>query len=129
MRTIRAALLGALLVAAPLAPLQAEVLAAPPPPPSAPVTPPPQAGPIPIAPREAQATPQARLRLLERKAHHLRRRMWRLRVRRRQFLAQGMPEHAHRVHERIIALGWRLRRVQAAERALTVPGGPMSPRR
>jgi hypothetical protein len=44
--------------------------------------------------------------------------MWRLHVRRQHFLAEGMPDHAHKIHERIIALGWQLRRVEAAEHAL-----------
>ncbi len=131
MRTTRAALFGVLLVAAPLASLQAAVLAAPPPRTGAPAARLPQAAPAPGAPQGARATPAARpsLSRLERQARDLKRRMWRLRMRRRQFLAQGMPAHAHRVHERLIALGWQLRRVQAAERALTAHGGPMSPRR
>ncbi|MHB1513270.1 MAG: hypothetical protein ACYCTF_10675 [Acidiferrobacter sp.] len=127
MPTVRAALLGALLIMSPLASSHAATLTAPPPAAGAAATP--QTRPV-HAPQSAQATSadRARLRHFEGEAHTLKRQMWRLRMRRRQFLAQGMSEHAHRVHQRIIALGWRLRRVQAAERA-SMAAAPMSPRR
>ncbi|MHB1672429.1 MAG: hypothetical protein ACYCVM_10390 [Acidiferrobacter sp.] len=129
MSTVRAALLGALLITSPLASSHAATLAAPPPAPGAAATPSSQARPV-HTPRGAQATSadRARLQHFEGEVHTLKRQMWRLRMRRRQFLAQGMPEHAHRVHQRIIALGWRLRRVQAAERA-SMAAAPMSRRR
>ena len=121
MRYLRAAMIGVLLAGVPLASACAGTVAASPPGPAAATAPPPGSGPVlssaPPGPARVSAA-RARLRRLTREAHSLRRRMWRLRMRRRQFLAQGMPSHAHRVHERIIALGWRLRRVQAAERAL-----------
>jgi len=87
-----------------------------------PIAPPPAAAPVthgPSIPKEVQGVPPAvRLAHLQRRERRLRRHIWRLRMRRRQFIAQGMPDHARHVHERIIELGWRLRRVQAAERAL-----------
>lgn len=58
----------------------------------------------------------ARLHYLKRQERLVRRQMWRLRLRRRTFLAEGRPQHAHRVSQRIWSLGWRLRQIQAAER-------------
>lgn len=128
MRTVRAAILGALLVMAPFASSCAEALSAPAPTPGLATARPAQAAPVQNASPGPQAA-RARLLRLEARVRGLKRRMWRLRVRRRQFLAQGMPAHAHRIHERIIALGWRLRRAQGAARALMGHAGPMSPRR
>ncbi len=59
----------------------------------------------------------ARLQYLKRQERLVRRQMWRLRLRRRTFLAEGRPQHAHKVSERILNLGWRLRRIQVAERS------------
>lgn len=59
----------------------------------------------------------ARLRYLKRQERLVRQKMWRLRLRRRTFLAEGRPQHAHKVTQHILNLGWRLRRIQAAERA------------
>lgn len=128
MCTVRAAILGALFVVAPFASSCAEVLSAPAPRPGLATAQPLQPAPVQNAPSGPQ-TARARLLRLEGQVRGLKRRMWRLRVRRRQFLAQGMPEHAHRIHERIITLGWRLRRVQGAERALMAHAKSMSPRR
>ncbi len=58
----------------------------------------------------------ARLQYLKQQERLVKRQMWRLRLRRRAFLAEGRPQHAHKVGERILNLGWRLRRIQAAER-------------
>ncbi len=122
MRYLRAAICAALLAGSSLASCGADPLTVPPPgPAAAPAVPPPGTGPIfngPAPPMRARIPAGVRLRRLGRVEHSLKRRMWRLRMRRRQYLAEGMPFHAHRVHERIIALGWRLRRVQAVERAL-----------
>ncbi|MHB1567327.1 MAG: hypothetical protein ACYCXG_11555 [Acidiferrobacter sp.] len=71
------------------------------------------------APAAPAALPTAQAAQWAHQVHKLRRHIWRLRMRRRQFIADGLPFRAHRVHERIIRLGWQLRRVQAAERALT----------
>ena len=122
MRYLRAAICAVLLAGSPLASCVADTLAAPPPGPGAAgAVPPPGSGPIlngPGQPVRPRIPVRVQLRQLARQEHALKRRMWRLRMRRRQFLAEGMPYHAHRVHERIITLGWRLRRVQATERAL-----------
>ncbi len=130
MPTIRAALLGALLITAPIASSHATALPAPHSTPGLTAPPPPQAVSVLNAPPRAPATSadRARLRQLAAEARSLKRRMWRLRMRRRQFRAQGMSAHAHRAHKRFIALGWRLRRVQTAERALR-PHATMSRRR
>ncbi len=77
----------------------------------------------PVGSPPAQRVPRpivspARLQYLKRQERLLRRRIWRLRLRRRTFLAEGRPQHVHRVNQRILSLGWRLRRVQAAERGL-----------
>ena len=132
MRHLRAAICAVLLAGSPLASCSAYTFAAPPPGPAATgAAPPPGSGPIlngPGRPARPRIPVRARLRQLARQERILKRRMWRLRVRRRQFLAEGMPYHAHRVHERLIALGWRLRRVQATERALMIHERPMSPK-
>lgn len=123
MRDVRAAVLGILLTLVPLTPVFADSFAPPPPGVAGPQTPPPGSGPILGSPTvtpggRSLVPPQVQLQRLDRRERILKRRMWRLRVRRQRFLAQGMPYHAHKVHERIIDLGWRLRRLQAAERAL-----------
>ncbi len=119
MRAVVIALLGAWLTVLPCPGAMADSLPPPPPGPGTALVPPPGSGPI-SAPPRAPLPARVRLRQLERRAHYLKQQIWRLRMRRRQFLAQGMPYHAHHVHERMIAIGWRLRRVQAAERALMI---------
>ncbi len=73
--------------------------------------------PIQTAPRPTLSP--ARIQYLKRQERLLRRQMWRLRLRRRTFLAEGRPQHAHKVSKRILSLGWRLRQIQAAERTST----------
>ncbi|WP_298138384.1 hypothetical protein [Acidiferrobacter sp.] len=119
MRYLRAAVCAVLLAASPLVSCRADAFIVPPPGPGAP--PPPAGGPYyngPVQPLPPPGPARMRLRQLVREERYLRGRMWQLRMRRRQFLAAGMPYRAHRVHERLIALGWRLRRIQAQERIL-----------
>ncbi|MHB8253738.1 MAG: hypothetical protein ACYDEV_08570 [Acidiferrobacter sp.] len=118
----RAAILVALVVVFPFAGAQANSLPLPPPGAVSQMAPPPNAGPIvnrpPVVAGRPQVPPTVRLQRLEKRERRLKRHIWRLRMRRRQFMAQGMPNRAHRAHERILDLGWRLRRVETAERAL-----------
>lgn len=133
MRDLRAAVVGIVFTIAPLTPAWANsfftnsflahsfapppaAVAARPRPPvgSAPLLTPPTA----VRGRSPQMPSRARLDSLERREGLLRRRMWRLQMRRQRFLTEGRPHHAHQVHERLIDLGWRLRQVQAAKRAL-----------
>lgn len=59
----------------------------------------------------------ARIQDLKRQEQVLRQQMWQLRLRRRTFLAEGRPQHAHEINQRLLSLGWRLRRIQAVVRA------------
>lgn len=71
--------------------------------------------PVPTARRPALSP--ARIQYLKRQERLLRHRMWQLRLRRRTFLAEGRPQHAHKISKRLLSLGWRLRQIQAEQRA------------
>lgn len=123
MRDIRVAILVVAMMVLPFTVARADPGPPPPQGVTSPVTPLPGAGPIVNGPPAVTEVPQTRppagqLRHLAGKERWLRRHIWRLRMRRRHYRALGMPAHAHRVHERIIRLGWRLRRVEAAKRVL-----------
>jgi len=123
MRIMRAGVLLATLLLGPLAPAFADSHGAPPTDASPTSVPPPGSGPVAHAPPVVTQGPvlesrPVRLAHLEHHERVLKRHIWHLRMRRRQFLVEGLPERAHRVSRHILTLGWQLRRVQTAERAL-----------